>query len=114
MHVQEVGQAKEEKRQGAVGIVKFKRKTTFGPTDEQLITAEDAIDGGNWPWEYQVNVFFRLTGSNVRRADLREFVAQSYPLDRDGNPIDCAAIVPILSPLCAMAFLYIFTKFVHK
>ena len=34
-----------------VEIVEFKRKTTFGPTEEQLITAEDAIAGGNWPWE---------------------------------------------------------------
>lgn len=83
-----------------VEIVEFKRKTTFGPTEAQLITAEDAIAGGNWPWEYQVNVFFRLTGSNVRRADLREFVAQNYPLDRNGNPIDCAAInVSLFTPV---------------
>ncbi len=83
-----------------VEIIKFNRKITFEPTEEQLITAEDAIAGGNWPWEYQVNVFFRLTGSNVRRADLREFVAQHYPLDRDGNPIDCAAInVSLFTPV---------------
>ena len=81
-------------------ILEFKKKTTFGPTEAQLITAEDAIAGGNWPWEYQVNVFFRLTGSNVRRADLREFVAQNYPLDRNGNPIDCAAInVSLFTPV---------------
>ena len=83
-----------------VEIFEFKRKTTFGPTEAQLITAEDAIAGGNWPWEYQVNVFFRLTGSDVRRADLREFVAQNYPLDREGNPIDCAAInVSLFTPI---------------
>ena len=47
-----------------------------------------------------MNVFFRLTGSDVRRADLREFVAQNYPLDREGNPIDCAAInVSLFTPV---------------
>ena len=83
-----------------VEIVEFKRKTTFGPTEAQLITAEDAIADGNWLWEYQVNVFFRLTGSDVRPADLREFLAQNYPLDRDGNPVDCAAInVSLFTPI---------------
>ena len=81
-------------------IVELKNKTTFGPTAAQVNAAEEAIADGNWPWEYQVNVFFRLTGSDVRRADLREFVAQNYPLDRDGNPIDCAAInVSLFTPI---------------
>ena len=80
-------------------MVEFKGETTFGPTKAQLKTAQDAINNDAWTWEYQVNVYFRLTDSDVGQSDLRELLAQHYPLDKDGLPVDCAAFsVGIFQP----------------
>ena len=80
-------------------MVQFKEETTFGPTKAQLKTAQDAINNDAWTWEYQVNVYFRLTDSDVGQSDLRELLAQHYPLDKDGLPADCAAFsVGIFQP----------------
>ncbi len=81
-------------------VITFYKKTPIRPNPAQLKGAEAAIADGNWSWKYQVNVFFRLTGSDLRRADLRELIAQNYPLDRNGNPVDCGAInVSLFTPI---------------
>ena len=77
-----------------IDVVEFKNKTTFGPTEGQLKAAQKSIADGAWPWHYQVNVYFAVTGCNktIRRADLRKLVTQAYPVDSDGLPVNCAAI----------------------
>ena len=83
-------------------IFEFKKKTIFGPTEAQLKLAQNAIVVGSWPWQYEVNVYFAVTGCNktIRRADLRKLVAQAYPVDRDGFLINCAAInVSLFTPI---------------
>ena len=83
-------------------IFEFKKKTTFGPTEAQLKLAQNAIADSSWPWQYEVNVYFAVTGCNktIRRADLRKLVAQAYPFDRDRFLINCAAInVSLFTPI---------------
>ena len=83
-------------------ILEFGKKETCGPTEAQLMTANDAIADGTWPWQYEVNVYFAVTGCNktVRRADLRKLVGQAYPIDSDGLPTSCAAInVALFTPI---------------
>ena len=83
-------------------ILEFEKKATCGPTEAQLMTAKDAIASGTWPWQYEVNVYFAVTGCNktVRRADLRKLVGQAYPVDSNGLPVACAAVnVALFTPI---------------
>ena len=83
-------------------IIKLKQNAMFGPTETQLNTAENAIADGAWPWQYEVNVYFAVTGCNktIRRADLRKLLAQAYPTDSNGLLIESAAIkVSLFTPI---------------